>query len=127
MSHISPVCRSRRKERGAQPTQKDKGKPKETNHLVAADSASDDSPLFTLRDSNSHLPISFKLKLDKTDTDMELDKGAAMSLISEVTKDSLFLYFSEVVSVVGEFDVLVQYNQQSYHLPLLVVSGSGPI
>ena len=62
-----------------------------------------------------------------------------MSLISEATKESLFstvdlhpsdvvlrTYTSEVVSVVGEFDVLVQYEQQSYHLPLLVVSGSGP-
>ena len=54
---------------------------------------------------------------------MELDTGAAMSLISEVTKDSLFstvdscpsdvvlrTHTSEVVSVVGEFDVLVQYE-----------------
>ena len=116
IGHISPVCRSRRKERGAQPTRKEKEKPKETNHLVAADSASDDSPLFTLRDSNSHPPISFKLKLDGTDIDMELDTGAAMSLISEATRDSLFstvelrpsdvvlrTYTSEVVSVVGEF------------------------
>ena len=35
-------------------------------------------------------------------------------------------YTSEVVSVKGELDVQVQYEQQSCQLSLLVVHGSGP-
>ena len=70
---------------------------------------------------------------------MELDTGAAMSIIFASTQQSLFpgvtlrpsdvilrTYTSEVVSVKGELDVQVQYEQQSCQLSLLVVHGSGP-
>ena len=70
---------------------------------------------------------------------MELDTGAAMSLISESTQKSLFpditlclsevtlrTYTSEVVSVKGELDIHAKYEQQSCYLSLLVVHGSGP-
>ena len=70
---------------------------------------------------------------------MELDTGAAMSLISESTQKSLFpdvtlrpsedtlhTYTSKVVSVKGELDVHVQYEQQSCHLSILVIHGLGP-
>ena len=70
---------------------------------------------------------------------MELDTGAAMSLISESTQKSLFpditlrptkvtlhTYTSEVVPVKGELDVHAKYEQQSCYLSLLIVHRSGP-
>ena len=70
---------------------------------------------------------------------MELDTGAAMSLISETTQQSLFpdstihesdvtlrTYTAEEVSVKGKINVHVKYEQYSCQLSLLVVHGSGP-
>ena len=94
--------------------------------------------LFTVEEK-SHPPIIIKLKLNEQVTEMELDTGAAMSLISESTQKSLFpditlrptkvtlhTYTSEVVPVKGELDVHAKYEQQSCYLSLLIVHRSGP-
>ena len=70
---------------------------------------------------------------------MELDTGAAMSLISETTKKELFptvnlrhsevvlkTYTSEKITVLGEMDVDVKYEDQENTLTLLVIKGPGP-
>lgn len=71
---------------------------------------------------------------------MELDTGAAVSIISEDTKKSLFpdvplqhsritlrTYTGERIEVAGEIQVNVQYGQQAVErLPLVVVKGGGP-
>ena len=70
---------------------------------------------------------------------MELDTGAAVSLISQETWQSrlhkiplketdvrLKTYTGESIKVLGEAMVTVVYGEQEAKLPLLVVPGSGP-
>ncbi len=70
---------------------------------------------------------------------MEVDTGAAVSLVSEKTYRSLFprtplqpstaklrTYSGEPLMVQGQQMVQVQYGEQRAKLPLLVVRGSGP-
>ena len=70
---------------------------------------------------------------------MELDTGAAVSIISEKVYHELFgkillkpstillkTYTNEAVHVLGEMDVKVEYETQSATLPLVVVKGTGP-
>ena len=70
---------------------------------------------------------------------MELDTGAAVSIIGEKKAQEMFsntnlrrsemvlkTYTSERMEVVGEIDVDVRYQNQSHTLVLVVVSGDGP-
>ena len=71
---------------------------------------------------------------------MELDTGAAVSIISDATRKALFptaklqhssvnlrTYTGEPIQVAGELLVKVQHGQQeAKQLPLIVVQGKGP-
>ena len=70
---------------------------------------------------------------------MELDTGAAVSLVSESTyqeywpdrqlqecKTRLSTYSGEPLGVLGTLEVEVQYGEQRAHLPLVVLKGEGP-
>ena len=70
---------------------------------------------------------------------MELDTGAAVSLISEETYRKLLptsalkptsvnlqTYTGQSMSVAGQIEVEVRYQQQTHTLPLFVVTGEGP-
>ena len=80
-----------------------------------------------------------KLKVNKESLVMELDTGAAVSLMSKSTFRQLFpeakltpsnvllkTYTNEVMSVVGEMPVEVEYGKQTKLLSLVVVAGHGP-
>ena len=69
---------------------------------------------------------------------MEIETGAAVSLISENTQKELFpdasldasqveltTYTGERMDVVGQWSVQANYGQQSKTLPLIVVTGDG--
>jgi len=70
---------------------------------------------------------------------MELDTGAAVSIISDQTRRSLFpdlqlrnsslvlkTYTDELMQVVGQLNVRVKYGSQEEKLVLVVVGGNGP-
>ena len=70
---------------------------------------------------------------------MELDTGAAMSIMSEQTLQQFFTqaslkqihvllrtYSGEPLKVLGELMAEVRYGKQCCTLPLLIVSGTGP-
>ena len=70
---------------------------------------------------------------------MELDTGAAVSVMSSAAKDKLFpnlkpkttsviltTYTGEKISVLGKLIVDVKYGKQHKQLPLYVVDGNGP-
>ena len=71
---------------------------------------------------------------------MELDTGAAVSVINESTYKSiltqrppvaksdvkLHMYSGEQLTVLGELQVTVYHNEQTVTLSLIVVQGSGP-
>ena len=84
-------------------------------------------------------PVCVLVKVNKKSLAMEVDTGAAVSLISEEEYRSTFssyelrksevklkTYMAESMNIVGEFSVLVEYENKEYTLPLLVVKGSGP-
>ncbi len=70
---------------------------------------------------------------------MEIDTGAAVSIISETTRQSCFpklklkksdiilkTYTDQPLKVMGELQVNVSYGDQHAQLPLIVVNGNGP-
>ena len=72
-------------------------------------------------------------------TQMELDTGAAVSIISTKTKAKLFpeeplvdsslvltTYSGEQLQVAGQMLVNVKYGRQQNQLPVYVVKGNGP-
>ena len=82
--------------------------------------------------------------IDSHPLDMEVDTGAAFSLISETTFNKfwnsdtapplqpsglplpLCMYTGEPIRVLGSVTVTVKDNEQKAKLPLLVVGGNGP-
>ena len=80
------------------------------------------------------------MKLEDCPVEMEIDTGAALSLVSEATFKKLWkekpalaptqvrlcFYSGQPIPVVGSVKVNVVYKQQSARLPLLVVQGDGP-
>ena len=84
-------------------------------------------------------PYKVKLSVDNCPIEMEIDTGAALSLVSEATfkktwtdrsmepsQVSLCSYSSEPIAVVGEVTVTVSYKQQRAKVPLMIVKGDGP-
>lgn len=137
--HISPACRSKL-DRPKQPAYDRKPKRRGETKWVGPDSGSestdestDEMALYTIR-AKSTPPIMITLQLNQQNTVMELDTGAAMSLISETTKQELFpeltprssavllkTYTGEPIAVEGEINVRVTYEDQGVTLPLLIM------
>ena len=84
-------------------------------------------------------PIMVELTINGQKTTMELDTGAAVSVISTQTKSEMFpqtklmsstliltTYTGEQLEVAGQILVEFKYGRQVQQLPLYVVKGSGP-
>ena len=86
-------------------------------------------------------PIQVKLQVNEVDTAMEVDTGAALSVMSykkyqqlwkghgpsiQPTDIRLTTYTGEKLEVKGNIQVQVQYQGQRKTLPLLIVAGAGP-
>ena len=95
-------------------------------------------PVLKINSKSSH-PIRVEVKVNSKPLQMEVDTGAAVSIISEQTKNRLYptvplaspsvvlrTYTGEAMSVLGEMKVKVEYKDQSYNLTLMVVKGDGP-
>ena len=97
---------------------------------------------FTIAEHGTHRkPVTVPLTLNGKEVHFELDTGASRTLISEklynqqfknrkgcVLKDTntkLLSYTGEEIPVLGEWDCIIQYEDQRYELPLLVVKGTG--
>ena len=99
----------------------------------------DSLPLLRVGGKARH-PIVVNLTVDGKDIPMEIDTGAAVSLVSLVTKEQLFpqnellattlvltTYTGEQMVVVGRMKVKVNYGETNKLLFLYVVEGQGPI
>ncbi len=85
-------------------------------------------------------PFAVKVDLDGVQSHMEIDTGASVSLISEVTfkklakqgatlhpcDTKLTTYTGEAIRAMGTTNVRVTYEDQDISLPLLVTEGNGP-
>ena len=141
--HIQNVCRSKQL-RQAKPQQN-------PVHLVSKDSCSsqdlptdqsssqetDTYSLFTLQGRVK--PIMVSVQVNQSTIEMEVDTGAALSLVNEdtfskistdchlkPTKITLKTYIGEILRLLGATEVDVQYQSHQAKLPLLVVQGTGP-
>ena len=141
MGHISKACRSRRNPTEASRKNKNPQTLTMTEQTeVDSDSSDQSYKLFSIQ-SHAGKPIQVNLTVNEKPLTMELDTGAAYSLISEQTYKAtwsegapslqqsgvkLHTYTGEQVVVVGSVTVTVCYNMQVIELPLLIVKGEGP-
>ena len=123
IGHLARVCHS--------------SQPKSEHHLQEEDSR-EASPLFRMG-SGSSKPITVSVQINQQPVEMELDTGAARSVMSETVWQRLFstyslrkssvilcTYSKEKLSVLGEMEANVSYEEQQAQLTILVVKGDGP-
>ena len=128
--HIAKVCRS--KVKGSQSSVYPR------HHHVIEDSTEDSLALFHL-DRPVTQPITVDVCIDGVSVNMEVDTGAAMSVMTHSQKQKLFptavlehssivlrTYTTEKLQIMGEMTVCVEYGDQKATLPLLIVEGEGP-
>ena len=147
--HIASACRARPPQKSAGKGQSERkpmhrrAKPQSTRWVATGGSESEASDteelkLFNVTDRRSR-SYQADFIIENKQLRMEVDTGAAVSIISEQQQKELFpdaalhtsrlelkTYTGERMAVVGEWDVQVQYCQQSKTLPLIVVTGNGP-
>ena len=149
--HIARVCRSRL--RTANPTKKtsptSKPPSQRTLHLSNDQSvvttpspSTDEYTLFQLSERRDEEPIMVSVLANNKDLSMEVDTGAALSVISESTYLSTWVpserpplkpssailttYSGESLEVCGAITIPVTYKQQSKQLSLQVLKKEGP-
>ena len=141
--HIAPVCQSKSLQ-SREGREQHHGTTK-THHLQDDEQSSDDAPssdsefLLYKVGSRSSDPISVPMRLNGKELAMEVDTGAALSVISESTRQSVFpeeplhpsklilkTYTDEQMEVKGTLNMRVQYGDQKKKLVLVVVGGDGP-
>ena len=140
--HISRACRSKDRMSSSRraTTHSQRWVQLEPEASGTEESGDSDSglPVLTLGSRTGH-PITVDVQANGKPLTMELDTGAAVSVISEDTQRRMFpdaslkrttvvlrTYTGEPIRVAGHLDVKVQYGSQSCTLPLVVVAGKGP-
>ena len=138
MGHLKAVCIARKKSEAQRKKKEPQPHPVLT---VEPDDTADTEqyPLYTLQSSSSTHPIKVPILLEGLPVEMELDTGAAFSLMVESNFRQLFpskelapttirlcAYSGEAIEVLGSIDKTVTYREQSACVPLLVVKHSGP-
>ena len=143
VGHIQKACMSKK----CPPTQP---APSRAQHTLTTNGSHTDPPpppddtsqtytLFPLH-TQQHPPISIVPKINGHEVSMELDTGAAISVINEVTYKTilahqsplqasnikLHTYSGEQLIVLGKLQVTMHYNEQMVSLPLIVLKDSGP-
>ena len=144
--HIAPACRSKN-----QPTRRTQPKPTRNKKRRNTNRVQDDDPTADTGESSGedyHLhkmgtqsspPVEVDVVVNGTSLTMEVDTGAAVSIISEKTRRALLphlklhasdlvlrTYTEEPIKVIGTLNVRVQYGSQAEKLVLVVVGGDGP-
>ena len=149
--HIAPVCRS--KSQQAPPSQSKQASSWKSRYkkgsrgthelhegaVVSDSDASSDEYHLHKVGARSADPIEIEVSVNGRDLSMEVDTGAALSVISEATKKSLYpdlpvhrsnvilkTYTDEPMQVIGNLHVKVRYGRQEAKLVLVVVAGDGP-
>ena len=135
--HIAKVCRSSEKPSVSQARKQGTRFKKKIHHIQEGESQ--ELSLFRINQPSSRQPIIVDLEVNDQTIPMELDTGAAVSLISTATSDKLFpdvpllntpnaltTYTGERIKVAGKMKVKVRYGDNIYDLHIHVVQGNGP-
>ena len=142
--HIAKACRSKgepAKSKSARKRAGTGGRAKWVQADKESDCAEDeleDSMVYKIKDSEAR-PITVHLHINGIHLKMEVNTGAAVSIISEQTQKKFFpnalhqrtsiklrTYTDEAMPVLGEMAVEVTYLENTHALTLYVVQGSGP-
>ena len=129
--HLAKVCRSK------PPVSKVK---LPMNVVAEEPEEHDEYPLFTIQDTRATTatdPLRVTMNLNGKPTLMEIDTGAAISIMAEakfreISKElqdsqvNLCTYSGEKLSVKGEVMCNVEYAGNLYVLPLIIIAGNGP-
>lgn len=143
--HIARKCRSRPKESGKYQRKEDTPNSGNRNkYLDIQEESDEDGEIYTLLSLGRQRtePYVVDILVSEDSLKMEVDTGAAMSVISEDTykslkknhpslelkesKVKLHTYTGEQVQVVGMVETPVKYEDQEITLPVLVIQGKGP-
>ena len=133
--HLARVCHSS-KSAGRQGTGKVNAK---THQLTSArENTEDEVPLLQLGQGQA-APITVDVTVNDVPVTMEVDTGAAVSVMSRQQQQKLFLqaqlhpsqvlvrtYTAEKVAVLGILPVRVAYEGQEHDLTLVILQGNGP-
>lgn len=143
IGHIAKACRKKNKP-GKPKFSKGQGQNSDTVKLVEETKLTyndDDSfEVYTIFSSNSNKHgVMVDVELAGKSITLELDTGAAVSLISDKlykskladiplqpSKVKLRTYSGEYIEVLGKLTVPVKYDKQEHNLPLYVVAGDKP-
>ena len=140
--HIAPACRQKKSQTSS--TAKSSKTPHRRTKWIAteddeqAPQQTHDLKLFTIG-GNSTRPILVDVSINGKQLAMEIDTGAAVTVISEETRKSLFAYIplhksnailrtytGQQMHVTVELHAQVKYKDQIKSLSLIVVAGNGP-
>ena len=130
IGHLAKVCQSK------------KTIPTPTPSLPSLDDKHEYA-LFTIQDTKGVTdkpdPLYVSVNLNGKQVSMELDTGSAVSIMSEskfkeISSDplqesqvNLCTYSGEKISVQGEATCNVEYEGKQYELPIIIISGNGPM
>ena len=133
--HLQRVCKSR----GVQEKKGNSSKVCHVEEKNGEESRAEDKEYTMFSKSSKSKPIAVSVDIEGQEVTMEVDTGAALSIISEETLQQLWpdwqltptqvrlqSYSGEAIQVLGSKMVQVQYKHQVARLPLLVVKGAGP-
>ena len=148
--HISTVSRSRQREVSSQGRQREgssQGRRPQRRHDTkwvanendeGGNAANEEFRLFSVGERSSK-PITLEVQANGKALKMEIDTGAALSIISEETRQRTFpdeplhdsaiilkTYTGEQIGVTGQLNLRVAYEGQKQNLVLIVVEGNGP-
>ena len=111
----------------------------EENSKELSEDSDENFDLYSMTSSSKPKPYRVDITINDKSTKMEIDTGASLSLVSEHTfreywpeldvspsQIVLHSYSGESIPVLGTVDVVVNYNDHTATLPLLVVKGEGP-
>ena len=142
--HIAPVCKSAPHKKSF-PGQGHPGRSrrrfKRTNRVQDDKDSGSSSEEYLLHKVENHStdPVHVRVQINGKPLKMEVDTGAALSIISEETRKAVFpeeklraselvlkTYTNEPMQVKGTLNVRVQYETQFKKLVLVVIAGNGP-
>lgn len=139
--HLERVCKKKANESAGHTHNQKPQKPKPLRYVEIEESEEvrDEYSLFKIGQEAPEPSIIIPLKINGTEINLELDTGSSVSILSEQTWKSTFpgtplhasnlklkTYSGEQLKVVGQATVEVQYEEQSFHMPIQVVEGNGP-
>ena len=139
IGHIRKACRSQARKAGARDSKSRPNKPVKTVQADPSSPSTAEYGLHQVSGAGKGKPLEIQVMLDSKSLCMELDTGAAVSLVSvetfhrlwpgrplQVSSTRLCTYSREPLPVLGEVKVEVKCGDSRARLPLVVVEGNGP-